>query len=250
MRLRFLEKSKKIFIQQPYFLPWLGFFAKIYRADHYIALDNAPFRRNHFHRSAILGPSGKPLWLTCPVGANRGTPMSQIKLPQSTKYIDKFLKTIINSYAKAVHFEKEFPIVNKLLNLYSQKKISNLADINLTVISELVRYFELKLVSIERESSLILSSNKNIKTIEIMDAFGGNCLICGDGGSTKIHDIDLFYEHDISIEMLECKLNHPEYCQLHSDRYKYDFVSGLSFIDALLNVGRDSVINLIKYSFN
>lgn len=245
-----MQKAKTIFIQQPYFLPWLGFFAKIHRAGHYVALNNAPFRRNHFHRTAILGPSGEPLWLTCPVGASRGTPMSQIKLPQNTQYVDKFLKTIKHSYANAKHFKSEYPFVRKLLQTYFYDKDSSLANLNINIISELVSYFDLNLASIKRESSLKVSKDKNIKTIEIMDTLGGNCLICGDGGSTKIHDIELFFRHGISIEVLECKTKHPEYCQLHSDRYKCDFVPGLSFIDALLNVGRKSVINLIKYRFN
>ena len=242
-------KSRKVFIQQPYFLPWLGFLAKLAKADHYIALDNAPFRRNHLHRSSILGPGGDRLWLSCPVGASQGTPISKIKIPSNTKYIKKFIQTIKHSYRKAKHFDREINIIEKLLRLYIDNSGQHLSEMNIRIISELIEYFDIEIISLERESAFNLCSNRNLKTIELMNLFDGTCIICGDGGSTIVHDISLFRKNGISIELVPCFLKHPQYYQKHSTKNKCNFVPGLSFIDALLNIGRDSVISLIKEGF-
>ena len=57
---------KKIVIHQPDFLPWLGFFDKISRADKFIILDDVQFaRRGWTHRDLIKIKKEKK-WLTVP----------------------------------------------------------------------------------------------------------------------------------------------------------------------------------------
>ncbi|MCW3077781.1 MAG: hypothetical protein JWO32_2390, partial [Bacteroidetes bacterium] len=56
-----------ISIHQPNFIPWIGYFFKIFKSDAFVILDNVQFTKNGYtNRNQIKTPQG-PLWLTLPV---------------------------------------------------------------------------------------------------------------------------------------------------------------------------------------
>jgi hypothetical protein len=94
-----------VVIQQPYFLPWLGFFGKLAFADAYVALDDARFRKRHFHdRSKIISMTGEGKWLGAPVGENLGRSLNEIAVNDIT-FIQRIARTIEHSYARAPFFK-------------------------------------------------------------------------------------------------------------------------------------------------
>ncbi len=235
----------KVFIQQPYFLPWLGFLSKVYYADIYFILDEAPFRRNHLNRTRILS-NGKPIWLTIPLGASQGTPICDIIVPKETKYLYKFEKTIRHSYRQSKFFNQEFSFVKELLDTINENSNNTLSNLNIKLLVKIFKYFDLEHKKILLESNYSLPQDKNMKTIKIMSSLESNILVCGDGKSTKVHDLKLFSKNNIKIKYIPFYSNHPKYEQVGLKKCQRLFLPGVSFIDALLNVGRDRVIELIK----
>ncbi len=56
-----------ISVHQPQYLPWLGYFDKIKRADIFVLLDNVQFKKNEWqNRNRIKAANGLQ-WLTVPV---------------------------------------------------------------------------------------------------------------------------------------------------------------------------------------
>jgi hypothetical protein len=76
--------SRSVVIHQPDFLPWLGYFHRLLKADLFIALDQVQFvtgtSRSWTHRDMIKSPQGAK-WLSLRVQkAPFGTPIRDILL--------------------------------------------------------------------------------------------------------------------------------------------------------------------------
>ena len=91
-------------IHQPAYLPWLGYFDKIARADLFIWLDNVQFQKNSFqNRNKILTKDG-PVWLTVPMrtsGVLYETPLKDVEIDNSKNWRVKHLSSIKMNYGKA-----------------------------------------------------------------------------------------------------------------------------------------------------
>ena len=58
----------KIAIHQPEFMPWLGFFQKMYLADKFIIFDHVQFKKRYFeNRNQIVSSDGNVAYITVPV---------------------------------------------------------------------------------------------------------------------------------------------------------------------------------------
>lgn len=96
--------SRVVTIHQPNYLPWLGFFGKIKRAECLVILDNVGFIRDGItHRNRVRIADGWT-WLTLPVSKSPlGTPINEIRL-SNDKWKKKHWKTIKENYNKTDYF--------------------------------------------------------------------------------------------------------------------------------------------------
>jgi hypothetical protein len=97
-------------IHQPNFVPWLGYFYKIYKSDVFVILDNVQFTKNGFtNRNRIKSPQGE-LWLTVPViqSGKFGQTITECKIFNREQSLEKILKTIESNYKKAPAFSMYF----------------------------------------------------------------------------------------------------------------------------------------------
>ncbi|MBU2027138.1 MAG: WbqC family protein, partial [Proteobacteria bacterium] len=54
-------------VHQPQYLPWLGYFDKIDRADVFVLLDTVQFKKNEWQNRNRIKAAAGPQWLTVPV---------------------------------------------------------------------------------------------------------------------------------------------------------------------------------------
>ena len=59
-----MVSSRLVAIHQPNFLPWLGYFDKIVRADVFVILDNVQFSRGTLVNRVRVIVANKPHWAT------------------------------------------------------------------------------------------------------------------------------------------------------------------------------------------
>ncbi len=214
---------------QPAYLPWLGYFDKIARADVFVYLDTVQFEKGSFiYRNQIKAPHGV-IWLTIPIkkkgymnGSLRTTEINE-SLPWRTKH----LKLIEVHYRKAPHFDEFYPKIEALLSIPE----SNLAD----YCYHQLRFWldELGIdTRVVRSSELPVSSAKSDLNLDLCQFFGAQQYLSGAQGRAYLIEKD-FSNAGIEIEYQD--FQSPIYPQLWGT-----FVPNMSVVDLLFNVSPQS----------
>ena len=225
-------------IHQPYFIPWLGYFSKLAFSDTFIVLDNVNFRKRHyFDRTRIVNMHGEIRWLSLPVGQNFKRKCYEVKVVQPNKlYVDKIIRTIEFSYAKAKFYDYEWLKLRNVLRkpLY---KYLNLVDVNISIITNILEYLNIKMPDIHFASKLIEDcKDPTERIIQICKSLKIDSVIVGGGMSLEVHNFQRVKKNGINVSIQDYLVNHPIYEQ--SRRKKAGFQKGLTILDAILNIGR------------
>jgi len=228
-------------VHQPNYLPWLGYFHKMSRADIFVFLDTVQFaRRGYTHRVHVLGPGRTQLWLTQNVRKRAVEEQVIHDLEFSDRFwIDRHLKTFEASYGKSPHFDSVFEFLEGRLRAGAE----SLARLNGTLILDIaarlgiapqVRYAS------ELPSTPVSSPSERIA--RIADHMGARRYLSGSG-ARAYNDVRVFGEHGIDLVYNDFK------CMPYPQRNLpegQDFVAGLSAVDALFNIGFDGVAGLLR----
>lgn len=229
-----------IAIHQPNFMPWLGFFQKLYFAETLILLDDAQYCKNSWiNRTKIKGETGHERWLTVPV-RYRFSEKPRIKgitIDNSRRWQQEHLEKLKNYYANAPCFEEVFPFI---VELYTGK-FSHLLDFNRHVLSGFLVRLDLY-KNITFASSFNLKEKASQRLVELVRRQNGSVYLCGDG-STAYLEQKLFDKQ--GIEILFMQYQQPRY-----PRGKGSFASGLSIVDAAFHCGFTGTRDMItQYPF-
>lgn len=217
-------------VHQPNFLPWLGFFDKLVRADRFVILDSVPLQLtggNYTNRVRMI-VNGAPAWITMPL--RRGyLARSRIDLADvvdEPTWRRKARSTIAQSYARAPFFELAMPIVDSILEMQT----ASLFEINMAGIVAVATALKLPVDKIVRSSELNVDGHSNELLANLVQAVGGNSYLAGLGAG-DYQDDRVFAERNITV----CYQNYlqPSYPQIGVS----EFVPGMSAIDALMNCG-------------
>lgn len=231
--------SRTVVIHQPDFLPWLGFFHRLSKADLYIALDHVQFvtgtSRSWTHRDRIKTAFG-PRWLSLSVRkAPLGTPISEILLSPDHAWREANLNLLRESYRKAPYFVDIFPRVEKLYG----RKYDRLIEMTLASIDMLS---ELLGITVERRLSSEMHPRyqSNEMVADLVRKSSAARYLSGQGARGYF---DPAPYAAAGIEVAWQEFRHPIYPQLHGE-----FVPMLSAIDLLFNCGADQSAELLRSS--
>lgn len=120
-----------------------------------------------------------------------------------------------------------------------------ITESNILIIYEVMKYLGLTPPRIVRISEIAQPSERTQRIITVCHNVGAEIILCGDGKARVVHDEKRLCAEGIHFKDVGCLENHPVYRQFHSDKHGGEFVPGLSFIDALLNIGRVETRTLI-----
>ncbi len=96
-------------IHQPNYLPWLGYFAKMARADVFVFLDDVQFsKQSYINRVQILRDDGCSRWLTVPVHVSLGQAINEVR-PAKAGWARAHLDTLRGAYKAAPAFKVVWP---------------------------------------------------------------------------------------------------------------------------------------------
>jgi WbqC-like protein family len=216
-------------VLQPGYLPWLGFFDQVARSDIFVLYDDAQFDKHGWRNRNRVKSAKGPVWLTVPVlhSGRMGQPINKTEIDARSPWAKKQIRTIAQLYAKAPFVTRYLPEIEEILLRPWQR----LAELDNALSLRMCQWF-----GIERRlylsSELNVGGDRNGRLINLCRHFGVSNYLSGNGAQDYL-DVAAFGDFGISVEWQN--FNHPIYPQLHGP-----FVSHLSAIDLLLNVGPES----------
>ena len=227
----------KVAIHQPDYIPYLGYFYKMYLSDYFVFLDDSQFQKNYLNnRNKIKTPQGW-CWLTIPVEKCNGlsTNINETRTKDELNWKEKHLKTIEMNYKKSPYFREIFPELSEIIN----KKYGTLAEMNEAIIIYIAYRFGI-LPSIYKSSDFKLESKKEEKVLDIIKLLNGDEYISGNGAR------DYQKEEDFTDKGI--KLTYTDYKPIKYNQQWGDFEENMSVLDFIFNEGFnfDKVKELVK----
>jgi hypothetical protein len=230
--------SKVACIHQPNFFPWLGYFNKIARCDRFIFLDDVQFPKKGgaWCNRVKLMVSAEERWVTAPIDRNyQGVlKINQMHFMDNNIWKKKLIKTISFNYKSAPFYRDMFDFFEPLIC----NSDTNVSSFNIHAVTEISKKLDIDLKKFYVSSRLPVDECSNERLICLTKSVGSDSYMCG-GGADSYQDENIFRNNNI-------KLIYQNFNQIpYAQSTKNCFVSGLSIIDALMNVGWDGVKRLI-----
>jgi hypothetical protein len=220
-------------ILQPGYLPWLGYFDLMSRADTFVILDDVQYTvRDWRSRNRIKTPDGV-MWLTIPVQAKgvREKLIKDVAVDNSQLWQRKHLKNLESFYKKAPYFDE----IRTLINGIYEKTFTFLIDVDMTFILKVREYLSLE-ADIVFSSEIPSHGEKDERLLSICKAINTTLYLTGDAAKDYLRQ-QIFSAQEITVEWQNYQ--HPYYNQLWLERA--GFISHLSIIDLLFNHGPASL---------
>jgi WbqC-like protein family len=224
---------KVVTIIQPAYLPWLGFFDRVSKADLFISLDHVALDANSktkfATRNKIRTQNGWN-WLSVPIlskGNYQKLFLNQIEIDNTQKWAHKHWQAIRHNYSKSKYFADYAPFLDEI---YAQSW--HLLDDLTSVINHfLFQRFGIT-TAIERSSTLNVAGAKNQLILNLCAATNATTYLSGPFGRDYLNAEDF---QRVNIEIRYHDFVHPVYTQNYPGFEPY-----MSAIDLLFNHGPDA----------
>ena len=212
---------------QPYFLPFPGFFYKAHLSDIFVVLDTVQFPRGSswVSRNRFKNDQGA-LWLSVPVwkkglGLQR---IHEVRICHEVHWVAKHLASLKTAYAKAPYLADHLPFIE---NTY-RARFEKLIEINMAFIRYLFRQLKIE-TEIILLSELGIQAAGNQMLLEICQRLGASVYLA-QRAAAKYLDRGPFRQEGVEVQLIKSPA--CVYPQLWGA-----FVSNLSTFDLLFNCG-------------
>jgi len=217
----------KLGINQPYFLPYIGYFCLINLVDEFILFDTVQFERHSWiERNRILKPNGGWQYISVPlIKSKQNTPIKDMKINNEIKWQNRLL-------AQLVHYQKKAPYYKNIINLLSSiiyNYYDNITDLDRDLLITICNYLEIN-TPILKLSNL----NININEVKAPDEWALNiCLAYGADSYINLPGGITFFNKD-KYENSGIKLNFLKLKEIIYSQKNNIFIPNLSIIDLMM----------------
>jgi len=216
-------------VLQPGYLPWLGFFDQMRRADVFVYYDDVQYDTHGWRNRNRIKTQHGPLWLTVPV---RHSGLSKprildVAIDARTNWAKKHVSSIRQAYASAPFVKQYLPALDEIL----MRPWERLVDLDIAVAALVGEWLRMS-PRVERSSELGIGGGQSERLLNVCRHFGASTYLSGAAARDYL-DVALFERHGIAIAWQDYV--HPVYPQLHGE-----FVPYMSAVDLVLNCGGDA----------
>ena len=222
-------------IHQPNYVPWLGYFHKIARADHFVFLDNVQLPLGRSYTSRVRIAWGRATrWLSQPVYRRSGQLICDVRFADND-WPAKHLDTLRGAYGQAPSFRVAW---DAIVSMYKSIPLDNLATANRFLINALARQLGLDCEFCFASEHLVGDARADDRLIALAATVApGACYLSGRGGA-KYQVPKKFALAGVPLRYTS--FEHPIYPQGN-----FEFHRGLSVLDAIFHLGWEGARALI-----
>lgn len=215
---------------QPQFLPYLGFFDKVSKADLLVVMDDVQFLERGFqHRNLIKMQTGKQ-WLTVPVVQRRGQLIGDVAIDPAQNWRRKHWSALQTNYNPSRHFKALAP---ELRSILLEGTHTHLLGLDLDLMRWAMTHLGIT-TPMRLSSELGVTGEKSERHINICRAVGADTYLSGPGGRLYM-DMDLFERAGIAVQFQDYRAR--EYSQLFP---QHGYLADLACVDAVFNCGPEA----------
>ena len=219
-------------VHQPQYLPWLGYFDKIRRADMVCFLDNVQYKKNDWQNRNRIKTAQGWQWLTVPVHYRFPQKITEVAINNTVKWKKKHLQALTSNYHRAPFFDSYSDIFKEVF----AKTWESLADLNILLIKRLTSALGLDREPFVRASDFDLRADPTDRLIDICKILNADTYLSGRDG-VKYMNMERFKQNGIGVVVQD--FQHPQYPQLFGG-----FQSHMSIVDLLFNCGAKSLAKI------
>ena len=216
-------------IHQPQYLPWLGYFDKIDKADAFVLLDNVQFKKNEVQNRNKIKTAAGEQWLTVPVMYQFPQLINEVEINNRERWQHKQQQALISNYKKAPHWSALEGFFTGLF----QSQWQTISQLNIHVVKKLVEILGITTPLHIASEMGQFPEDPDERLIAITKYFGADTYLAGSGGRNYM-DVDKYDRNSVKVLFQDYK--HPVYDQLFGD-----FLPYMSVIDLIFNYGDESL---------
>jgi hypothetical protein len=216
-------------IHQPQYLPWLGYFDKIDKADKFIFLDTVQFKKNEWQNRNRIKTAQGWQWLTVPTLYKFPERINEVKVNNSVRWQHIQRQSIVSNYSPAPYFKEFITIIEDIFS----EKWDFLSPLNILSTKKLVEILGIKTDIFIASELGVFPEDPDDRLISIVKSMKGTHYLAGSGGKNYMN-IDKYSAE--RVEVIFQEFHCPQYIQLF-----HGFQSNMSVIDLLFNHGEQSL---------
>lgn len=217
---------------QPNFIPWLGYFDKMRKADVFVTVDHVQMERQSFQNRTRIKTGDGVRWITVPVvQESRDERVADKRIDNSRegrfRWGRKMTLTLKYAYQSAPHYAEFAPALTDIL----EGRWDLLADLNHKLIDFCRDALQIR-TPIVKSTELKIAGVKSEMVLNMCRQLGAHAYLSGNGASRDYLDVAAFER--AGIEVLWQDFQHPRYEQRPPAA---PFIEKLSALDLLFNRG-------------
>lgn len=221
-------------IMQPYFLPYLGYFALIKHTDKWVVFDTPQFvRHGWIERNRVLKHNNGWQYIKVPLEKySRSTNIKDVRIKNCVNWQNKILAQLTHYKKKAHFYNDTINLLNKLFNT----KTNLIVEIDVYALKLICEYINIEFnYSVFSQMDIKVNKVKEADewALEISKALGAKAYYNPLGGQ-EFFNRNKYERENIDLKFL--KLNLQEYNQKRNE-----FEPGLSIIDVMMFNSKEQI---------
>ena len=216
-------------IMQPYFFPYIGYFALISRVDQWVIFDVTQFTpKSWMTRNRILNLNKDWIYISCNINkGSRNKKIFEITLKDQSNDLENIKKKLLSYYKKAPYYDR---VINIIENIFIGTQSNKLVDLNHNCLKQCCNYLDISynpIIWSEQNISLSNINHSGSWALEISSLLGATEYINPVSGR-DLFKVEEFKNRNIKLKFLDsCSFFYnvpPPFC----------FVDNLSIIDVMM----------------